>query len=153
MPLFKRCRALVLVTFATACSNTVSPTQPGVTVTAGTWNYVLSVQVPLPNPPGPSSCVPPNATGTTVVSSSGAFTIPFAGLTCSNCAMGGTVTGTVVPTGVSGSVTASITGGGCSVQQPTPSPGAMSGACTSTGCSVGLTTIGSYVVSYTLTPP
>jgi hypothetical protein len=126
---------------------------------AGTWSYALSVSVPL-NATPIMSCVA-QSSGTTIVSSSGTFSIPFS-VACYACAESGTITGTIAPTGVSGSVTASISGpisgpGGCSNQQPTPSPAAMAGTCNSAGCTAStgsnLDPNLSFAVSYTLTPP
>lgn len=127
----------------------------GITVTAGTWSYSLTAEVPLPGGTGPTECAA-NPTGTTAVSSSGTFSIPYS-VGCSNCSMTGTVTGTIVPTSVSGSVTASTSGSGCSNQAPTPSPASMSGTCNSTDCMVSTSQSQnpnlSYSVSYTITPP
>jgi hypothetical protein len=126
----------------------------GIHVSSGTWSYVLSATgVPLTNSGGAASCAAPDASGTTVVNSSGAFTIPFAGLTCSNCAMSGTILGVVVSTGVAGTVSATTSGLGCSNQQPSPNPALMTGTCTATSCTVGLSSTDSFAVSYTLTPP
>ena len=118
-------------------------------------SYVIrGNNVPLGyNPENAPGCVSPDSAGTTVVNSSGSFFIPFSGLTCSNCSMSGTVTGTFVLMGVSGSVTASISGSGCSGQQPTPSPAAMSGTCTSVSCTVinvNTSPTASFGLSYTL---
>ncbi|MFI5360517.1 MAG: hypothetical protein ACHQ49_01000 [Elusimicrobiota bacterium] len=125
----------------------------GIVVSTGTWSYVLTASVPLPSNPGAKSCVPPNATGTTVVSSTGSFSFTFSGLTCDACTMSGAIGGIVVPTGVTGAVAAVIVGTGCSSEQPTPNPAAMTGTCTSASCSVGLSATDSFAVSYTLTPP
>ena len=145
-----------------ACGNSGASNEVVVTVAgfrAGTWSYALSVSVPL-NATPIMSCVA-QSSGTTIVSGSGTFSIPFS-VACYACAESGTITGTVVPTGVSGSVTASISGpisgpGGCSNQQPTPSPAAMAGTCNSAGCTVStgrdLNPNLSFAVSYTLTPP
>jgi hypothetical protein len=128
-----------------------SPTS-GSTVSPGTWSYVISaLGVPLNSPV--RSCAAPDSSGTTLVSNSGTFSIPFSGLACNNCAMSGVITGTIVPERVSGSVTASISGSGCSNQQP-GSPAAMIGSCKSTGCSVALGSgQESFALNYTLTPP
>jgi hypothetical protein len=135
----------------------VGSTTPTPTVPAGTWSYVIRANnVPLQyEPPNPPGCVAPDSYGTTIVNGNGAFSIAFAGLACHGCSMGGTITGTIVPPGVTGSVTASISGSGCSVQQPTPSPAAMSGTCTSSNCTVTVNRSldASFGLSYTLSPP
>lgn len=143
---------------ASGASNEVVVTVAG-GFRAGTWSYALSVSVPL-NATPIMTCVA-NSSGTTVVNSGGAFSIPFS-VACDLCAESGTITGTIGPTGVSGSVTASISGpisgpGACSIQQPTPNPAAMAGTCTSASCTAStgsnLNPNLSFAVSYTLTPP
>ncbi len=120
---------------------------------AGTWSYAITANVPLNS--SLLSCVAQSA-GTTAVSGSGAFSIPFSGLACSSCSMSGTITGTILgQTSVVGSATASISGSGCSSQQPSPTP--MSGTCgaagTGTGCDVTLTGTITFGLSYTLARP
>ena len=142
-----------------ACGTSGASNEVVVTVTGsfrlGTWGYLLNASVPLPGGGGPMSCTA-TSSGTTTVDSNGMFSIPFSGLACGGCAMSGTITGTIGPTGVSGSVTASTSGSGCSIQQPTPSPAAMSGTCSSTNCTAStganLNPNLSFGVSYTLTP-
>lgn len=159
--MFKRGSVVLFAIIVAACSGgnaSPTPTPPGIVVTAGTWSYVLNAGVPLPQAiQGQASCAAPSVSGKTTVSSNGTFSIPFSGLTCSSCSMSGTVTGTIVPTSVSGNVTAVTSGAGCSNQQPTPSPAAMSGSCTAVNCT-GTTSVSvnpslSFSVSYVLTPP
>jgi len=158
MVMLRRGCVVLLLMLASACSggSTPTPTPTPVTVTAGTWGYAIRADVSLFNNGGSGlqSCTA-QSSGTTVVSSSGAFSIPFAGLTCSSCSMSGTVTGTIVQPGVSGSLAASTSGSGCSLFQPMPSPAAMSGSCTSASCTVNLNpNIGqNFAFGYTLTPP
>ena len=120
---------------------------------AGTWSFAINASVPLPSPFG--NCTA-QSSGTTVVGSDGALSIPFVGLACSNCSMSGTIAGTILnQTSVAGGVTASISGAGCSNQQP--SPASMSGTCTTEGaatrCNVGLSGPASFGITYTLTRP
>jgi hypothetical protein len=60
--------------------------------------------------------------------------------------------GTVASTSISGTVSASITGTGCSIQQPTPNPSTVNGQCASTSCTAQTPDGGSFAVEYTLTP-
>ena len=85
--------AFVVGLLLSACGggdSTPTPTapSPGITVTPGTWTYTISADVPLFNSPGPESCTA-RSSGTTVVSSSGALSIPFSGVTCNSCSMSG----------------------------------------------------------------
>jgi hypothetical protein len=146
---------VAVVTVLCACSSSAST---GVTIAPGTWSYALNSPngVPLPGNGDPQGCTPPTLSGTMVVASGGAFSIPFAFAACSNCAMSGTITGTIASSGISGDVTASTAGSGCGIGQPTPSPTPITGNCTSTGCIGGLvqSTPGlSFGLNFTLTPP
>lgn len=152
--------ALVLCSLATMgglCDSAMKP----LVVTAGAWSYVVMSNngVPLPGGGGPTGCTPPNLTGTTMVDASGNFSIPYAFAPCSNCVMSGTIVGTISPTRVTGSVTASLAGTGCTNGQPHPSPAAEEGDCTASGCNVGfapdVTPANglSFGINYTLSPP
>jgi hypothetical protein len=108
---------------------------------AGTWSHAVTANVPLSSITGLPSCVA-QSSGATVVAGDGSFSIPFSNLTCSGCSMSGVITGSFGGrTSVSGNATASISGPGCSNQQPSPTP--MSGTCNTAGtaarCDVGLT--------------
>jgi len=159
MKLPARSLAFVVGIFLSACGGgATAPTPPPTpvpTVKPGTWSYVIRADVSLFNFGGsPPSCRAQSA-GTMVVSSSGAFSIPFSGATCNSCSMSGTITGIIVPTGVSGSVVASSSGSGCSQFQPSPSPAPMSGSCTSANCTADLNPgiMQNFAIGYTLTPP
>ena len=114
---------------------------------AGTWTYTITANVPLTSPPSPPSCTA-QSFGTTIASSDGTFSIPFSGLTCNSCSMSGTATGTMgrgtgpgtgpnAIASISGTVTPTISGSGCSIQQPAST--ALAGNCaSSTSCMVGL---------------
>jgi hypothetical protein len=67
--------------------------------------------------------------------------------------MSASVSGTVASKSLNGSVQASINGGGCSVQQPTPNPASAPGACSSTSCEAVTADGDSFSVDFTMTPP
>jgi hypothetical protein len=123
----------------------------GITVVAGTWSYSLTEHIPLPSGAQPS-CIQ-TATGTTTVGSDGSYSITFPALSCSSCTMSASVSGTVASKSLNGSVHASINGGGCSVQQPTPNPASATGACSSTSCEAVTADGDSFSVDFTMTPP
>jgi hypothetical protein len=100
MPIFTRSCIVLLLSSATACAGSyTTPTATPSITQAGIWSYALSVNVPLNATPD-MSCMSP-ASGTTVVSSNGAFSIPFS-VACARCAENGTIAGTVAGTSVSG---------------------------------------------------
>jgi hypothetical protein len=128
--------------------------------TAGNWGYVItadSMGVPLVGNGGPKGCGPPNVSGTTAVSSGGAFSIQYTFAACDNCVESGTITATIAPLGpsdsfptISGNVAISEQGSGCSIPDP-PEP--ISGECTSTQCPAQTPGNTFYYVGVTLTPP
>jgi hypothetical protein len=140
--------AVVLSCLACAAETT------GITVIGGTWSYTVSEGIPLPGPPGPGplSCVA-TGSGTTDVSGDGHYSITFPALACNGCTMTATTSGIVTSTSTNGTVSASITGTGCSGQQPTPNPATVNGRCTSTSCTAQTSEGTSFSVEYTLTPP
>jgi fibronectin-binding autotransporter adhesin len=97
-------------------------------VRAGTWSYSCRVGVFLSVSGAPSCEVP--SSGTMVVSSSGAFSIPFS-VACQSCAASGTVAGTIAGAGVSGSVMESLSGPTCTNQPQTSA--ALTGSCAVSG--------------------
>jgi hypothetical protein len=123
----------------------------GLTVTSGPFSYAVTAHVPLPNNGGALSCTA-TASGLVTVSSNGGYTITFPALSCSGCTMTASSTGTITSTAVNGTVAATISGAGCSVQQPTPNPATVSGTCNQSGCSAVNPDGESFSVSYTLTP-
>jgi hypothetical protein len=123
----------------------------GLSVTSGPFTYAVTAHVPLPNTGGALSCIA-TATGSITVGSTGGYSISFPALSCSGCTMTASSAGTITSTAVNGSVTATIAGAGCSVQQPTPSPATVSGTCNQSGCSAVNPDGESYSVAYTLTP-
>ena len=123
----------------------------GLSVTSGPFSYAVTAHVPLPNTGGAASCIA-TASGSTAVGSDGSYTITFPALACSGCTMTASTAGTITSTAVNGTVTATITGSGCSSQQPTPNPATVSGSCTNTDCSAVNPDGESFSVSYTLTP-
>ncbi len=133
------------------CPTDNSSNAAGLTVTSGSFLYAVTAKVPLPNNGGALSCVA-TASGTTTVASGGSYSITFPALSCSGCTMTASTAGTVTSKSVSGTVTATIAGAGCSVQQPTPSPATVSGSCNDSGCSAVNPDGESFSVSYTLTP-
>lgn len=142
---------------AVACSAATGPngkdnTTAGIKVVAGTWAYTLNENIPLPNPPGPKGCSV-GGSGTTQVSAGGSYAINFPPLSCSGCTMSASTSGTIADTAVSGTVTATIAGSGCSSEQPTPNPSPLRGTCTATGCNVSIPDGESYGLAYTLSPP
>ena len=120
---------------------------------AGSWSYTLSEAIPLPSVKGVGRTCGATASGTADVSGSGSYSIAFPALSCSSCTMNASTVGTVSANAISGTVTASIAGGGCSVQQPTPNPAPVGGKCTSQTCTAQTPSNASYVLEYTLTPP
>ena len=143
----------------TSFANTVTAGGPPNMTQAGNWGYALTVHMPLNQNPDRQCSAP--ASGTTAVSSSGNFSIPFS-VACEACSMTGTATGTIAGgTSVSGSVDVQLSGsdtgpGGCTHAtnaRPIPDPAPMSGICSSSSCFVNNTSTGSYDVSYILTPP
>lgn len=123
----------------------------GLSVTSGAFSWAVTAHVPLPNNGTGQSCIA-TANGTTTVGSDGSYTISFPSLSCSSCTMTASTTGKITSTAANGTVTASITGSGCSAQQPTPSPATVTGTCSSTSCDVVTPNSASYSVEYTLTP-
>ena len=145
----------VLVTAAVvlSCAACASDTT-GIKVTGGTWSYTVSEGIPLPGPPnpGPLSCVA-TGSGSTNVSGDGHYSITFPALSCSGCTMMATTSGIVTSSSTDGTVSASITGAGCSGQQPTPNPAIVSGRCNSTSCTAQTPPGISFSIKYTLAPP
>ena len=135
-----------------ACSSGTGPL--GITVVPGTWSYTLSEDIPLPGPPGPGprSCRA-TSKGTATMSSEGTYAIIFPALTCSNCTMSASTSGALTSTSLTGIVSASIAGAGCSDQQPSPNPAQLTGNCDSTSCTAQTPGDASFALAYTLTPP
>ncbi len=129
-----------------ACAGTDS-TDTGITVTPGTWSYSVTEEIPLPG--GRCSA---KSSGTATVSAGGAYSITFPALSCSSCTMSASTSGTITTSAISGSVSASIAGSGCSSQQPTPRPASVAGDCHTTTCTAQTASGDSFAVSYTLTP-
>ena len=155
-----RSRALAVVFVSSLAVVLGCPTDPssgsgtkdaGLTVTSGSFAYAVTAHVPLPNTGGGTSCIA-TATGTTTVGSNGSYSITFPALACSGCTMTASTSGTLTAKSVSGSLAATISGAGCSVQQPTPNPATVSGTCSDTSCSVVNPDGESFSVAYTLTP-
>jgi hypothetical protein len=119
----------VNVTLAGDCPTGGTPPVVPV-VPAGTWSYSCSVGVSLNT--AAASCQALSS-GTTVVSSSGAFSFPFS-VACGMCAESGTAAGTIAATGVSGSVMVSLSGPTCSNQKQVPA--ALTGSCAVGGGSI-----------------
>ena len=132
---------------ALACAGTDTTGDTGITVTPGTWSYAVVMEIPTPG----GHCEA-TGSGTTTVSSTGAYSITFPALSCGSCTMSASTTGTVTSASISGSVSAAIGGSGCSNEQPTPNPASVSGKCTSTSCSAKTADADSFSVVYTLTP-
>ena len=123
----------------------------GLTVTSGPFSWAVTANVPLPSGGGANSCIA-TAAGSTTVGSNGSYSITFPALSCNNCTMTASTTGTITSTTVNGTVTATIAGSGCSSQQPTPNPATVTGTCSDTSCSAVNGNNESFSVSYTLTP-
>ena len=124
----------------------------GLAVTSGPFSWVVTAHVPLPGGGSNAGSCIATASGTTTVGSDGSYAISFPALACSGCSMTASTLGTITSTTVSGTVTATITGSGCSSEQPTPSPATISGSCSATDCSAVNPDGESYSVAYTLTP-
>ena len=130
--------------------STTGPDNSGITVVAGTWSYSLTEHIPLPS--SAQSCIATVA-GTTTVGADGSYSITFPALSCSNCTMNASASGTIQSKSINGSVQASINGSGCSVQAPTPNPAPATGTCSSTSCDAVTADGDSFSVEYTMTPP
>jgi len=123
----------------------------GLSVTSGTFTWAVTAHVPLPSGGAGGSCIA-TASGSTTVASNGSYSISFPALSCSGCTMTASTAGTITTKSVSGTVNATISGAGCSAQQPTPNPATVSGTCSTTDCSAVNPDGESFSVAYTLTP-
>ena len=141
---------LMAAAVGVSCTASASDTT-GIRVIGGTWSYTVSEGIPLPFPPGPMSCVA-TGSGTTDVSNDGSYSITFPALSCSGCTMSASTSGTITSTSIRGTVSASLTGAGCSGQPPTPNPATVDGQCSSTSCTAQTSGGTSFSVEYTLTP-
>ena len=146
MPMKSMMLLLLAGTLVAACAN--STTNTGIVVKAGTWSYSLSEGIPTPG----SSCKV-TASGTATVAADGSYSVTFPALSCSGCTMSASTSGSIVTVSISGTVSASIAGSGCSSQQPTPNPASVSGSCDASSCQANTADGDSFSVTYTLTPP
>lgn len=129
------------------CSDSTA-TATGIVVKAGSWSYALNEGIPTPG----SRCTT-TASGTATVAADGSYSITFPALSCSGCTMSASTSGSIASVSISGTVSASIGGSGCSNQQPTPNPAPVSGTCDASSCQAHTADGDSFSVTYTLTPP